>query len=57
MRPDSIPADEGKYITDNEFTIIICTGWAVLLIIPVLITSYLTRQWIGLNSKLRSNTP
>lgn len=46
MRPDDIPADEGKYITDNEFIIIICAGWAALLIIPVLITSYLTRCWI-----------
>ena len=46
MRPDDIPADEGKYITDNEFIIMICAGWAALLIIPVLITSYLTRRWI-----------
>ena len=46
MRPDDISADEGKYITDNEFIIIICAGWAALLIIPVLITSYLTRCWI-----------
>ena len=46
MRPESIPADEGKYFTDNEFIIMICAGWAVLLIIPVLITSCLTRCWI-----------
>lgn len=46
MRPENIPADEGKYITDNEFIIMICAGWAVLLIIPVLITSYLTMCWI-----------
>ena len=46
MRPDDIPADEGKYITDNEFIIMICAEWAALLIIPVLITSYLTKRWI-----------
>lgn len=46
MRPENIPTDEGKYITDNEFIIMICAGWAVLLIIPVLITSYLTKRWI-----------
>lgn len=46
MRPDNIPADEGKYFTDNEFIIMICAGWVVLLIIPVLITSYLTKRWI-----------
>lgn len=46
MRPESIPADEGKYFTDNEFIIMICAGWAALLIIPVLITSYLTKRWI-----------
>lgn len=46
MRPDNIPADEGKYITDNELIIMICAGWVVLLIIPVLITSYLTKRWI-----------
>lgn len=46
MRPDNIPADEGKYFTDNEFIIMICAGWAALLIIPVLITSYLTKRWI-----------
>lgn len=46
IRPDNIPADEGKYITDNEFIIMICAGWAALLIIPVLITSYLTKRWI-----------
>lgn len=46
MRPDNIPADESKYFTDNEFIIMICAGWAALLIIPVLITSYLTKRWI-----------
>lgn len=46
IRPDNIPADEGKYFTDNEFIIMICAGWAALLIIPVLITSYLTKRWI-----------
>lgn len=46
MRPGNIPADEGKYFTDNEFVIMICAGWAALLIIPVLITSYLTNRWI-----------
>lgn len=46
MRPENIPADEGKYITDNELIIMICAGWAALPIIPVLITSYLTKRWI-----------
>ena len=46
IRPDNIPADEGKYFTDNELIIMICTGWAAILIIPVLITSYLTKRWI-----------
>ena len=46
MRPDNIPDDEGKFFTDNEFIIMICSGWAGLLIIPVLITSYLTKRWI-----------
>ncbi len=46
MRPDNIPADEGKYFTDNELIIMICAGWASLLIIPVLITSYLAKRWI-----------
>lgn len=46
IRPDNIPADEGKYFTDNEFIIMICAGWVALLIIPVLITSYLTKRWI-----------
>lgn len=49
MRPENIPADEGKYITDNELTILICAGWAVLLIVPVLITSYLAKRWIVKN--------
>ena len=47
IRPDNIPADEGKYFTDNEFIIMVCAGWADLLIIPVLITSYLTNRWIA----------
>lgn len=46
IRPDNISADEGKYFTDNEFIIMICAGWVALLIIPVLITSYLTKRWI-----------
>lgn len=49
MRPENIPADEGKYITDNELTLLICAGWAVLLIVPVLITSYLAKRWIVKN--------
>ncbi len=47
IRPDNIPADDGKYLTDNEFIIMVCAGWAALLIIPVLITSYLTKRWIA----------
>ena len=46
LRPNDIPVDEGKYFTDNEFIIMICAGWASLLIFPVLITSYLTKRWI-----------
>lgn len=46
MRPENIPVNEGKYITDNELVSIISAGWAVFLIIPVLITSYLTKLWI-----------
>lgn len=46
MRPDNIPADEGKYFTNNELVSIFCTVWTVSLIIPILITSYLTRRWI-----------
>ena len=46
LRPDNIPVDEGKYITDNEFIIMICIVWAVLPIIPMLVTSYLTKRWI-----------
>ena len=56
MRPDDIPADESKYITDNEFIIIICAVWAALLVIPVSITSYLTSRWIGHNCKSITNT-
>lgn len=46
IRPDNISADAGKYITDNEIIIMICAGWGTLLIIPVMITSYLTNRWI-----------
>ncbi len=53
LRPENIPADEGKYITDNEFIIIICAGWAALLIIPMLITSYLSKQWIMKDNQTR----
>lgn len=49
MRPENIPTDEGKYITDNELTLLICAGWAVLLIVPVLTTSYLAKRWIVKN--------
>ena len=44
MRPENIPIDEGKFFTDNEFTVIICVGWAMLLIIPVVFTSYLSKR-------------
>ena len=54
MRPENIPADEGKYFTDNEFIIMICAVWATLLIIPALITSYLTKRWI-VNTKITDN--
>lgn len=50
IRPDNIPADEGKYITDNELIISICVGWTALLIIPVLIMSYHTNRWIAPNA-------
>lgn len=46
MRPENIPVNEGNYITDNELTIIICAGWTILLIVPVLITSYLAKRCI-----------
>lgn len=55
MRPENIPAGEGKYITDNEFIIMICAGWVVLLIIPVLITSHLTKRWIVDNKNALKN--
>ena len=55
MRPDNIPADESKYFTDNEFIIMVCAGWVVLLIIPVLITSYLTKRWIVDNKNALKN--
>ena len=53
MPPDSIPAYEGKYITNNEFIIIISAGWTVLIIIPVLITSYLSKQWFMKDNQTR----
>lgn len=47
MQPENIHEDEGKYFfTDNEIIIMISAVWAALLIIPVLITSYLTKRWI-----------
>ena len=46
MRPENMPIDEGKFITDNEFAVIICVGWAMSLIIPVVFTSYLSKRWI-----------
>lgn len=46
VRPDNIPVNESKYVTENELVGIISTGWAVSLIIPVIITSYLTKRWI-----------
>ena len=46
MRPENIPIDEGTFFTDNEFAVIICIGWMMLLIIPVLLTSYLSKRWI-----------
>lgn len=46
MRPENIPIDEGKFFTDNEFAVIICVGWAMSLIIPVVFTSYLSKRWI-----------
>jgi len=55
MRPGNIPADEGKYITDNDLIIMICAGWATLLIILVLITSYLTKRWIVDNKNALEN--
>ena len=46
MRPADIPPDEGKYLTDNESIAIVCAMWAVFLAVPVLITSFLTKQLI-----------
>lgn len=46
MRPENIPVDEGTFFTDNEFAVIVCVGWAMLLVIPVLFTSYLSKRWI-----------
>ena len=46
MRPGNIPIDEGTFFTDNEFAVIICVGWAMSLIIPVVFTSYLSKRWI-----------
>lgn len=51
MRPDNIPTDKGLLSTDNAFIIIICMAWAVSLILPVMITSYLTKRWIVKNAK------
>lgn len=34
------------YITDNELVTIGSIIWSVTLIVPVLITSYLTKRWI-----------
>ena len=53
MRLESIPADEGKYFTNNEFIIIISAGWTVLIIIPVLITSYLSKKWFMKDNQTR----
>lgn len=46
MRPEGLPPDEGKYITDNEFVTIITLIISTLPIIPILITSYLTNRWV-----------
>lgn len=46
MRPENMPIDEGTFFTDNEFAVIICVGWAMSLIIPVVFTSYLSKRWI-----------
>lgn len=46
VRPEDISEDEVKYITDNELVIIIGVGWTVLLVVPVLMASYLTKRWI-----------
>lgn len=46
MRPENIPVDEGTFFTGNEFVIIICAGWAMLIFIPVLFTSFLSKRWI-----------
>lgn len=46
VRPEDISEDEVKYITDNELVIIIGVGWTVLLVVPVLMVSYLTKRWI-----------
>lgn len=46
MRPEGLPPDEGKYITDNEFVTIITLIISTLPIIPILITSYLTKRWV-----------
>lgn len=46
IRPGNIALDEGKYFTDNELIIMISVMWSVLLIIPVMITSYLTKRRI-----------
>lgn len=46
MRPEGISQDEGKYITDNELVTIVSIIWSITLIVPVLITSYLTKRWV-----------
>lgn len=51
MRPEGLPPDEGKYITDNEFVTIITLIISTLPIIPILITSYLTKRWVLKNKK------
>lgn len=51
MRPENIPIDEGTFFTSNEFAIIICIGWAMSLVIPVLVTSYFSKRWIMKNNQ------
>lgn len=46
MRPEGLSPNEGKYLTANEFVTIFCVIWSIILIIPVLITSYLTKRWV-----------
>ena len=51
MRPENIPVDEGTFFTDNEFAVIVCVGWTMLLIIPVVFTSYLSKRWFIKDNK------